>query len=498
MAELKAITDTSDKHLIYKIYNSNMTGQGNSYVFKLSKKMAQLAINMDQKQLTKCPLMEEPAYFDGMHKHCQGWKTLTLWLYHPASCHLYKIAMMEVKAEDSVNCAKFRKVFNEMLQELRNDENYYFNPKRFITDEAGANHNGIAAIYGEQGSNKSSTCQFHFKKQLEAMLAKFPTTILEQRNEFEMLMTCLLTVPVLAEYHEIISRIKAICALVPAVEGQVKWWLARHYNLFPLFRGYCLTSLNMAEIGHSTLKKKKPLALVDAAWEDVCTAIMQEQEHTAFLEGRCRSSGKGPTATEIGEHAKRDQMGRSREYQQAFREGRTSIIEEEEGNFIPSKRAKHRPAEQVGDDVQGREVPLQQMTTSVQGGNIQTTQNNTENGNGQVTIRRIEEGNQVGTTSTTPRRPLATLNMQNRDNPPLLCFLAGHNIRQCYGCKNKFGNSMQTPPNDIIIKMQVVRDRLLNNTWVPGWKRSWGYFHPNINCLKLEKSILEVEDIYSH
>ena len=151
-----------------------------------------------------------------------------------------------------------------MLQELCNDENYYFNPKRFITDETGSNHNGIAVIYGEQGSNKSSTCQFHFKKQLEAILAKFPT-ILEQRNEFEMFMICLLAVPVLAEYHEILSRIKGICALVPAVEGQVKWWLARRYNLFPLFRGYCLISLNMAEIGHSTLKKKKPLALVDAA-----------------------------------------------------------------------------------------------------------------------------------------------------------------------------------------------------------------------------------------
>ena len=49
-----------------------MTGRGNSYVFKLSKKMAQLAINMDQKQLMKCPLMEEPAYFDGIHKCCQG------------------------------------------------------------------------------------------------------------------------------------------------------------------------------------------------------------------------------------------------------------------------------------------------------------------------------------------------------------------------------------------------------------------------------------------
>ena len=200
----------------------------------------------------------------------------------------------------------------------------------------------------------------------------------------------------------------------------------------------------MAEIGHSTLKQKKPLALVDAAWEDVCTAIMQEQEHTGFLEGRYRSSGRGPTATKIGEHAKRDQMSRSREYQQAFREGRISITEEEGVNFIPSKRAKHRPAEQEADDVQGREVLLQPTTISDDPGYMETRQNQTGNGSGDG--RGSEGSNGGGTQPGTLRRPLATLNMNNRENPPLLCFLAGHNIRQCYGCKNKFGNSMQTPP----------------------------------------------------
>ena len=44
VAELKAICDTSDKYLIYKIHDSNMTGQGSSYVFKSSRKMAQLAL----------------------------------------------------------------------------------------------------------------------------------------------------------------------------------------------------------------------------------------------------------------------------------------------------------------------------------------------------------------------------------------------------------------------------------------------------------------------
>ena len=164
----------------------------------------------------------------------------------------------------------------------------------------------------------------------------------------------MLNVPTLSEYQEIKNRVKVICALVPAVEGQVDWWIARRYNIFPIFRGFCLTSLNMAEIGHSTLKKKKTLALVDAAWKDVCTAIMQEQEHTAFLAGRVHSSGKGPSCTQLGEKSKIEQMKRSRAYQEAFKEGRVQIGEEEGGHFIPAKRARHRP-ENSTVNIQGAE-----------------------------------------------------------------------------------------------------------------------------------------------
>ena len=92
VAELKSICNTTDKYLIiYKIQDSNMSGTGSSYVFKSSKKMARLALNMDQNQEIMCPLTEEPAYFDGMHRRCEGWKTLTLWLYHPGSKRLFTI-----------------------------------------------------------------------------------------------------------------------------------------------------------------------------------------------------------------------------------------------------------------------------------------------------------------------------------------------------------------------------------------------------------------------
>ena len=457
VAELKAICDTTDKYLIYKIHDSNMTGTGSSYVFKSSKKMGKLALNMDQGQQFLCPLMEEPAYFDGMHRRCEGWKTLTLWLFHPGSRRLNRIATMEVKGETSDNCAKFWEILNEMLSEISGIENYKFNPKMFITDEAGANFNGILSVFGQTGINKAFTCQFHFKQSLEKMVTKFPPELNELKGEFELLMMQLLTVPTLSEYQEMKTRIKVISSLVPAIQGQVEWWLARRYNIFPVFRGFYLTSLNMAEIGHITLKKKKPLALVDAAWEDVCTAIMQEQEHTAFLAGRTSASGKGPSATQLEERSKREQMKRSRSYQQAFKEGRVGLVETDGGNFLPAKHAKHRPEpEQSVHDVQGEEASSQQRA----------------------------------------RPALAEISVFHTDNPPLLCFLAGMKIKSCFGCKNKFLDNDRVPPNDMVLKLQVVRDRLINNKWVPGWKKTWGYFHLNINCLKLEKSILEVDDIY--
>ena len=142
--------------------------------------------------------------------------------------------------------------------------------------------------------------------------------------------------------------------------------------------------------------------------------------------GRVHSSGKGPSATQLGEKSKNEQMKRSRANQEAFKEGRVQIGEEEGGHFIPAKRTRHRPENNTGD-VQG-----------------------------------AEQG------ASRSRPALSQLNIFNKDSPPLLCFLAGMKIKSCYGCKNKFNESDKNPPNDMVIKLQVVRDRLINNKWVPG------------------------------
>ena len=290
VAELKEVTDTSDNFLIYEMNDGNMNTKP-SFVFKSSRKMAKMALNMDQDYPCKNPLMEEVVYFDGMHTRCKGWKTLTLWVYHPVSRRLMRLATMEVKHEDTPNCVLFWKVFNKMLSVVKGEDNYKFNPVGFMTDEGGAVLNGIKEIFGDDGMRKTYTCQFHFKQCLHRQVNKIPNELNDIRTEFEMLAIQMLTVSTLPEWKTIKARLDTLGGLTPSIATWLEWWVTRYYHLFPVFRGYCLSSLNLAEIGQSTLKHKKMVMLVDAAWEDVATMI-QEEEHTKFLRGEHRSYGE--------------------------------------------------------------------------------------------------------------------------------------------------------------------------------------------------------------
>ena len=107
----------------------------------------------------------------------------------------------------------------------------------------------------------------------------------------------LLNVATLADYTQIKTRLLVLGGVIPAIGNWIKWWDARHYYLLPVFRGYSISSVNMAEIGHASLKRKKPLYLVDAAWEDVSSTVLQEEEIQKFLEGKGVSSGKGSSTT---------------------------------------------------------------------------------------------------------------------------------------------------------------------------------------------------------
>ena len=166
--------------------------------------------------------------------------------------------------------------------------------------------------------NKINTCQFHFKHCIKSLLAKIPGDMEELRNEVESLAYALSTVSTLNEYSQIKSRLLALRGVMPAIRSWINWWDTRRYHLFPVFRGYNISSLNMAEMGHSTLKPNKPIMLVDAAWEDTCTMILQEEELTKFLSGCGRSGGKGPHTASVAKTEKKETRKESKILQPAI------------------------------------------------------------------------------------------------------------------------------------------------------------------------------------
>ena len=89
IAQLHETTQKKDKFLIYSM-NCREINDKPSYVFKTSKHNLDITLSMDPDRKTVCGcrslLSYEKAYFDGMHRHCRRYKTLTLWTHHLGMC----------------------------------------------------------------------------------------------------------------------------------------------------------------------------------------------------------------------------------------------------------------------------------------------------------------------------------------------------------------------------------------------------------------------------
>ena len=66
----------------------------------------------------------------------------------------------------------FFNLFNKALAEHVGDKNDKFNPILIMTDEAGANLQGIKEAMGEDYPGKIVTCQWHFKQCAWRQLSK--------------------------------------------------------------------------------------------------------------------------------------------------------------------------------------------------------------------------------------------------------------------------------------------------------------------------------------
>ena len=107
--------------------------ESSDYVFKLSKVMAELAIQMGIEGPENI-LQEENAFFDATHTRVHGFKSLGLWLFHHTMRKVIRLASMDLRTENSKDIALFFTLFN---------------PRYFLWDKGGANCNAIKIVYGE-------------------------------------------------------------------------------------------------------------------------------------------------------------------------------------------------------------------------------------------------------------------------------------------------------------------------------------------------------------
>ena len=94
-------------------------------------------------------LAYEKLYFDAMHRRVHGFKTLTHWVHYPGLRRMKRLASMEVEWENADNVELFFNILNEALCKYTKDETYCFNPAMFVTDAAGAIHQGMYRVFGE-------------------------------------------------------------------------------------------------------------------------------------------------------------------------------------------------------------------------------------------------------------------------------------------------------------------------------------------------------------
>ena len=70
------------------------------------------------------------------------------------------------------------------------------------------------------------------------------------------------------------------------IENWSSWWPVRHFHIVPAFQGFNISGLNLAELGHSTIKTRCIMPLTVATWHDMCLMMLQDWDYEAHTTGK--------------------------------------------------------------------------------------------------------------------------------------------------------------------------------------------------------------------
>ena len=128
-----------------------------SYVFKMSKFQAKLAVAIDCNENDF--LANEYSFFNGMFKRCPGFVTVGAYVDVELLRKIIKIATMECESESKEMMVIFWSLLNKVLEKFAGRKDYKFNPIGWIVDEHGGNLPSIRTVYGKEAVKRTASCE---------------------------------------------------------------------------------------------------------------------------------------------------------------------------------------------------------------------------------------------------------------------------------------------------------------------------------------------------
>ena len=355
-----------------------------------------------------------------------------------------------------------------------------------MCDEHGGNFNAIRNVYGGEFLGRTVTCQFHFRQCGQKQLSKINV---EERETFKTHVSDVCYASVSAEYKRLSNAIEAICERNNCSTWW-KWWHARRFHIVPAFRGFGISGLNMAEVGHSGMKTKTKMWLSSAAYRDTCCMMIQDREYTAYCTNTGKVIGKGPTLLQKQKKEQRQQRKFIQEACDVLESGNLSDIEDEvlmesdpSKYFLANKRSSHKAPEnpskknptqqaQQAQQKQKRKAPTKVTTKSKRSNPVYTSSSSDD-----------DEDDDEEDDLHVPQR---LEDEKLRSNPPTLMFI-NDQITICSGCDIKFKPCHRKAPKNIIFKYNTYRMRKDKRTgqWVKNYRKSPAYYHAlDMGCIR--------------
>lgn len=485
IANLKLSTDTIDPNLIAFTRCRALTSKP-TYVFKTSTDMARLALKMDNN--LNPPLVgmaNEDVYLDAMHSRCLHYKTLTLWTYHKGMRRVLCMATMEAERENTESLTLFLRLFNRVVAAEADDPNFVWRVKRFMCDEHGGNQNAILKVFGREMMAKTVTCQWHFRKCAREEERKINP---DERHTFNKCVQTLMYAPTEHAFKKASRNLIRICERNGCLDWY-KWWEERRYHIVLAYRGFHVSGLNLAEVGHSTMDKKLSLAM--ATLDDVTTMIAQVSDYRGHIANTSKSSGKGPTQMEVERRQERHERDLIQAYCDIIEEGGDLEAEQNIQQGDPRAQEPARSAKHKAPKVYRRKNPTQMGRSP---GRSPLRAKRSKRTTPKRKRRRLNEDSELDESgSDAPdleldRVPHAVEQNHLQQNPPTVCFL-NVTIKKCYGCDTKFKDQEREEPMDLVLKYKTKRRRPKDprnpgGEWIKSHEATNTYYHCyDLGCL---------------